>query len=213
MIPMMIDDLYPRMPWDKIDAVVFDVGQVLLRFDPAQLLDRLVPQRPDLHDALLARVFKSPYWVMLDRGTATVEELIAVMCTGAPEEMIPHIHRIMTGWWDIDEIPEGVRALKACKAHGKKLYVLSNYGDKPFAHAEATHDLFSLFDDKLVSSRHHVIKPDPAIYALAQQRFGLDPARTLFIDDAPANIEGALQAGWQGLCFNHPGKLDAFMGV
>ena len=46
MIPMMIDDLYDKMPWDKIDTVVFDVGQVLLRFNPAELMQRIVPSGP-----------------------------------------------------------------------------------------------------------------------------------------------------------------------
>ncbi|MBE5803731.1 MAG: HAD family phosphatase [Clostridiales bacterium] len=206
---LMIDDQYDKMPWNEIDAVVFDVGQVLLRFVPQQLLERIVPERPDLHSMLHTWVFQSPYWVMMDRGLS-VEEAAARMTTRAPQELAPYIRRVMENWIDLEEIAEGVRSVHTCKAHGKKLYVLSNYSRAPFEHALHTHGFFQLFDDLFISSHHQLIKPDPAIYTKATQRFALDPARTLFIDDNPANIEGCLRAGWQGLCYNRPGKLDAF---
>ena len=210
MIPLMIDDLYNKMPWDKIDTVVFDVGQVLLRFNPAELMQRIVPERPDLHAQLRSWVFLSPYWVMMDRGGVTQEEIISAMCSGAPQELAPYIRRIMTNWNELEEIGEGLRALHACKAHGKRLCVLSNYSKEPFDHAYETHDFFQLFDKLFISSHHQLVKPDPAIYRKAETYLELDPARTLFIDDAPANIEAALHCGWQGLCYNREGKLDAF---
>lgn len=206
---LMIDDKYASMPWDEIDAVVFDVGNVLLSWQPAEILNRLVPDRPDLHEELTVRMFKSPYWVMRDRGSASVEEVIAAMATTAPE-LEPYIRRVMEGWIDLPALPEGVEALKTCKAHGMKLYALTNYADEAFAHACATHDFFSLFDDLVVSGRLHMIKPGMEIYHHLISRFGLDPARTLFIDDSTLNIEAALECGWQGLCFNRAGKLAAF---
>lgn len=210
MIPLMIDDQYAQMPWDKIDTVVFDVGQVLLRFNPAELLQRIVPERPDLHAMLRSWVFQSPYWVMMDRGGIAVEEVVSAMCTHAPQELVPYIRRVMASWNELDEIEEGVRALRTCKAHGKRLCVLSNYGREVFEHAFETHDFFQLFDKLFISSHHLLVKPDPAIYRKAEAYLELDPARTLFIDDAPANIEAALHCGWQGLCYNREGKLDTF---
>lgn len=210
MIPLMIDDQYAKMPWDKIDTVVFDVGQVLLRFNPTELLQRIVPERPDLHSQLRSKVFLSPYWVMMDRGGVAMNEIIDGMCIGASEELVPYIHRIMNNWNELDTIPEGLRALSTCKAHGKRLCVLSNYSKEPFDHAYETHDFFRLFDQLFISSHHLLVKPDPAIYAKAQEVLQLVPERTLFIDDNPANIEACLQAGWQGLCYNAEGKLDAF---
>ena len=65
----------------------------------------------------------------------------------------------------------------------------------------------------MISAREGLVKPDPAIYKTLTDRYGLDPARTLFIDDAAANIEGAIHAGWQGFWFNRPGKLSAFFGA
>ncbi len=206
---LMIDDKYATMPWDEIDAVVFDVGNVLLSWKPAEILEKLLPDRPDLHEELTVRMFRSPYWTMRDRGSASVEEVIAAMSKTAPE-MEPYIRRVMEGWIDLPAMPEGVEALKACKAHGVKLYALTNYADEAFAHACQSHEFFSLFDDLVVSGRLHMIKPALDIYEHLIDRFGLDPDRTLFIDDSPMNIEAALECGWQGLCYNHAGKLARF---
>jgi len=209
MIRLMLDDKYAAMPWDQIDAVVFDVGNVLLSFQPQEILHLLVPERPDLHERLTLHVFKSPYWCMRDRESASVEEVIAAMAISAPD-LEPYIRRIMLGWIDLPAIPEGVNALKTCKAHGKKLYALTNYADKEFAYACKKHGFFSLFDDYIVSGREHLVKPGHEIYERLIQRFGLSPERTLFIDDSIANVEGALECGWQALCYNCAGKLTDF---
>ena len=206
---LMIDDKHASMPWDEIDAVVFDVGNVLLLWNFEELLTRILPDRPELYEELTIRVFKSPYWCMRDRESATVEEVIAAMSKTTPE-LEPCIRKLMTEWIDLPAIPEGVAALKACKAHGKKLYALTNYADKEFAHACATNEFFALFDGFVVSGREHLVKPGHEIYELLTGRFQLTPARTLFIDDSPANIEGALHCGWQGLCYNRTGKLQDF---
>lgn len=209
MIRLMLDDQFDTMPWGEIDAVVFDVGNVLLTFQAAELLKRLVHERPDLHEELTIRIFKSPYWCMRDRNSATLEEVIAAMSKTAPE-LESYIRRVMEGWIDLPAMPEGIEALKACKSHGVKLYALTNYADEEFAYACKKHDFFALFDDYVVSGREHLIKPGHEIYECLTARFQLDPARTLFIDDTPANIEGALHCGWQGLCYNREGKLRDF---
>ena len=206
----MIDDLYPYMPWDEIDNVVFDVGNVLLRFDPQSFLNELVPERPDLHSRLMLRVFRSPYWIMMDYGEATCAAAADMMCRGQPE-LEPYIRRILEGWVAMREtIPEGVAALEACRRHGKKVYILSNYGDDSFTVVEQKYDFLRNADGRVVSSREHLMKPDPAIYRLLIRRYGLEPERTLFIDDSTANIAVPLTMGWQGLCFNEPGKLRRF---
>lgn len=211
MIRLMIDDMYPSMPWEEIDAVVFDVGNVLLGWTAKEQLNRIVPECPEYHDELARRVFFSPYWCMRDRGSASVEEVSAAMSKTAPD-LEPYIRRIMKEWVYLPAIPEGVNALKACKEHGVKLYALTNFADEEFAIACKTQAFFSLFDDYVVSGRLHLVKPGLEIYRHLIEKFQLDPARTLFIDDSPANIEAALESGWQGLCYNHKGKLEQFFG-
>ena len=208
---LTIDDRYSTMPWDQIDNVVFDIGNVLLSFDPPSILRSYVPDRPDLHPALMQRIFRSPYWVMMDHGLVTNEGAFELMERGADPELIPHIRYIRDHWIEMkDVVTEGVDALKLCREKGKRTYVLSNYGTG-FEYVDAKYDFFRLFDGKIISYRVRLTKPDPAIYRCLIHTYGLEPSRTLFIDDAPANVEAAIANDWQALCFNEPGKLRRFM--
>ena len=153
------DDIYETMPWDAVDAVVFDVGQVLLSYNPQEILDEHVPDRPDLHPILLEKIFRSPYWLMRDHGLMTRDEAIEVMI-GRDEPLRPYITRVMHNWVDLKKVlPEGLKTLQSCKAHGKKVYVLSNYADDAFAVVEHKYDFFNLFDAKFVSGRLKLMKP------------------------------------------------------
>lgn len=206
----MFDELYSSMPWDEIDAVVFDVGQVLLTFDPPAILREYLPEQPELHPLLLRRIFRSPYWLMRDRGVISKEEAIEAMI-GLDEALRPAITQVMNTWVQMkDVIAEGVETLQICKAHGKKLYVLSNYADDAFAVVEEKYDFFQLFDDRFVSGRLKLVKPDDRIFQHVVSHTGHEPSRILFLDDSVQNVEAALHNGWQAICVDQPGKLHAF---
>jgi len=210
---LTLDSQYASMPWEEIDNVIFDVGNVLIEYNPDKLLRDLVPDQPELYPDLKERVFHSPYWPMLDRGVMTSEEAIEPMSALRPD-LKPAVTRIMTGWIDLkDVIDEGIDTLKKCKAMGKKLYVLSNYNDQAFAYIRTKYDFWSLFDGFLISGEEGLTKPDPMIFELLIRRFQLDPARSLFIDDSHVNIEGALHCGLQGVCYNRAGKLREFFAL
>ena len=209
MIRLALDDKYASMPWEKIDAVVFDIGNVLLRFVPQELLTAMLPDRPDLHGLLMERVFRSPYWVMLDRGSVTVEEAVEAMSAG-DEALKPYVRTALTGWYDLPRMAEGIEVLRRCKERGKQVYALSNYPAEGIAWIWERADFFRLFDGRVISSSIGMVKPGRDIYDHLIAKFALDPERTVFIDDTPGNIEGALAAGWQGICYNREGKLTAF---
>lgn len=209
---LLINDQYDHMPWDALDALVFDVGRVLLRFDPPKIAAELLPDDPELQQKVVEHVTSTPYWVMLDHGVITQEEALEAMSKRVPE-LREAIRTFLYGWRDLKEpIWEGVRAAQAAKVHGKKLYILSNYHREAFAFIEKKYDFFQLFDGKLVSSHVRMMKPEPMIFKTIVATFGLIPERTLFIDDAPHNVESALMEGWQGFCYQIPGSLDAFIG-
>lgn len=206
----MFDELYSSMPWEKIDAVVFDVGQVLLTFDPPAILREYLPDQPELHPTLLHKIFRSPYWLMRDRGVISKEEAIEAM-TGRDESLRPAIIRVMDSWVQMKEvISEGVETLRCCKAHGKKLYVLSNYADDAFAVVEKKYDFFQLFDQRFVSGRLKLVKPDDRIFQHVVNSTGHEPSRILFLDDSVQNVEAALHNGWQAICVDRAGKLRDF---
>ena len=212
MPPRVFDDLHETMPWDAVDAVVFDVGNVLIRFDPADLLRRHLPEYEEHWPMLMERVFHSPYWPMLDRGSASLEDLAQLMI-GRHQELRVPIERIMHGWPDLrEEVPEGVAALDCVRAHGKRTFVLSNYHHEAFRLVRDRFGFFRGFNGMAVSGFLHICKPDARIYRWLETSFALDPARLLFIDDSPANVEAALNLGWNAFCFDRPGKLAAFLG-
>lgn len=208
----LINDLYPSMPWDEIDAVVFDIGKVLVTIDEEAVLKAMFPDDGELRARVRLHTTQSPYWVMLDAGTLTMDECVKAMA-GKDTALLEPIRRFVTGWPDYRYvIEEGKQAVLTCKAHGKKLYLLTNYAYEHFQRNMREYDFFSLFDGAVVSSIEHQLKPKPDIYNTLTQRYGLNPKRTLFIDDTPANIEGAFAAGWHGFCMNEPGMLAAFLG-
>ena len=209
---LMLNDRCSTMPWDAIDNVVFDVGNVLLSFRPEELLRTILPNSEANYPTLMQCVFHSPYWPMFDRGAINTEEAVACMSC-RHSALRPQIERIMRAFNDhLQVMDEGVEALRACKAHGKRCYVLSNYAADPFDASFRKHpEIFSLFDGMVVSGRLGLIKPDQRIFQHLIDMYKLNPERTLFIDDSAANIECALHCGLQALHFDAPGKLHAFI--
>mgnify|MGYP001512970017 CR=1 FL=1 len=110
---------------------------------------------------------------------------------GRDEPLRPYITRVMHNWVDLKKVlPEGLKTLQSCKAHGKKVYVLSNYADDAFAVVEHKYDFFNLFDAKFVSGRLKLMKPSEQIFQYVISATGHEPSRVLFLDDTPGNVEG-----------------------
>ncbi len=207
----MINNLYHSMPWNKIDTVVFDIGNVLVAMDEHKVLESMFPDS-ELRREIYLHTIRSPYWNMLDGGYFDIKECIQAMSEGESKLLEP-IRRFMTGWPDYRYVvEEGHEAVLTCKRHGKKLYILSNYYGEYYDRNVREYDFFHLFDGAVISSRVHMLKPRLDIYCYLTDTFHVDPARTLFIDDAAANIEAAFAAGWHGFCYNASGLLRAFMG-
>ncbi|MBQ9307525.1 MAG: HAD family phosphatase [Clostridia bacterium] len=210
----LLTDRYDTMPWEQIDNVVFDVGNVLIVFDPVYMLRVLFPDETLLQSKLMDVIFRSPYWVMLDRGVITPAQAAEQMAKRAPE-LLPEILHTLNNWSNlIRPIPEGVRAMECAKAHGKKIFLLSNYNDVFFAQAQALCPFLNppMVDGMIISAHVHINKPDPAIYRTLCEKYSLIPDRTVFVDDSAGNVEGALHAAWQGIWKDAEGRLAEFMG-
>ncbi|MBQ6173580.1 MAG: HAD family phosphatase [Clostridia bacterium] len=211
MFGTLIDERFPRMPWERFDTVVFDVGNVLLRFDPEKIMEEFIPAR--WHDAVREHVFHSPYWVAMDHGLLSLAEA-ADRFAGLLPEIGDEVRAMLVGWTPMKEVvPEGVAALRLCREKGKRVCILSNYGDEAFSTAEENHAFLREADVLVVSSRVGVMKPDPQIYRILTQRCGSSPARTLFVDDNAQNIAEALAMGWEALWAPEPSRIARFFGV
>jgi len=203
---------YETMPWDHVDAVVFDIGNVLIRFAPDDFIQQLFPGDERKQQHMMRYVYKGRYWPCFDRGTVTYEEAARLLHeeTGVSQE--DYLHALL-GWIELkDPIEEGWRAAKKAKAMGKKLYLLSNY---PQTGYERLRDKFAdyfgdLFEGGVISCYDHVVKPEMEIYQLLCDRYGIDKSRAVFIDDTLGNIEGANKFGMHGFHLHEKGMLDRF---
>ncbi len=187
-----------------IKNIVFDMGNVLLRFEPELFLDRWTHDEQDR--ALLRReVFRSVEWAMMDRGTLDEPEAEARILPRLPERL----HKAAKGLieqWDEPMLPvEGMLELvQGLKAAGYRTYLLSNASHRQHIYSQKC-EAIGLLDGKLISADVQLVKPDPQIYRIFLDRFGLKANECVFIDDTPINVEGAVHEGMEGIVFH----LDA----
>ncbi|MDO5299485.1 MAG: HAD family phosphatase [Clostridia bacterium] len=206
-----LDERFRTMPWDMIDAVVFDIGNVLMRYAPAEFVRASFPDDEKKQKEMLARVFEGKYWRDLDRGSRTHDEVARLLVSeygGSYEDYL----FVMTDWSEkCVLLEEGWRAAERCKAKGKGIYLLSNYNGVSFKRLmERFGNRFSMFDGGFISYEELLLKPERAIYQALVNRYALTPGRLLFIDDTLDNVEGAMRAGLNGFRMNREGKMDGF---
>ena len=185
-----------------IKNIVFDMGQVLIRWTPQLMASYL--ELPDGDAAMVEKeLFRNVEWVQLDHGVISEEDAIASVCKRLPEHLHEGVERLVTGWWKwplvpVDGMAELVRELKSM---GYGIYLLSNASSH-------LHEYFhripgsECFEGKVVSADLKLLKPQAEIFHTLYQKFDLNPAECMFIDDAPANAEGAIMTGMQSIVFH-----------
>lgn len=176
-------------------AVVWDVGHVLYDWDPRFLYEKLIPERARL-DWFLANVVTREWHFQHDRGRRfadTSAELVARF----PDEA-GLIAAYGPRWLETipGPVPGSLELVADLHAAGVPQFGITNFSDEFWAMFRPTAPVFDLFVDVLVSGAERLVKPDPAIYALAGERFGLGPGAAIFIDDNADNVAGAAAAGW-----------------
>lgn len=205
------DLAYETMPWHKADAVVFDIGNVLVRYAPEELAARIFPGEEEKQRHMLERVYGGPQWQEIDRGTLGFEEAARQLADGGAYPYEDYLRAFRTGLELSEPVEEGWRAAARCRRAGKRLYLLSNYSLEGYrALRERFGARFDVFDGGVISSHELLLKPEAAIYDTLLRRYSLEAGRTLFIDDSLANVEGAMRAGIHGFHMNESGKMDRF---
>jgi 2-haloacid dehalogenase len=192
-----------------MDAVLFDLGKVLLDWSPRYYYARFFPDDERSLAHFLDEVVP-PAWILeMDRGV-TMAEAIA-----ARQRLYPAhadlIGRWGEGWPEMlrGEIAGTVAVLDELAARGRRLYALTNFSHETWPVARARFDFLGRFEDVVVSGEVGLVKPDPRIYRLAIERCRLDPARTVFVDDLPVNVEAARAEGLHGVHFTTSERLRA----
>jgi len=190
----------------QLTSIVFDMGGVLMDWDPVKISLTLCPD-PD--DAALLRkaVFDSREWGWVDAGAIAPETVAWTAQLKLPERLHGLAETFALRWFDaFDPLPAMGELVRELKADGYGVYLLSNAGPT-FEEYRGRIPAIDVFDGILVSCYEHVVKPDEAIYQLFCERYGLDPASCLFVDDLRRNVVGAQRAGMQG--YHYDGEVDA----
>lgn len=177
------------------EAVVFDIGNVLLEWQPERFYDR------EIGEARRRRLFAEVDLAGMNDGVdlgapfaASVEALAE-----AHPDWGPEIRMWRERWFEIAHPPidGSIRVLRALRARGVPVFALTNFGRETFDAAVERLPFLAEFDRAWVSGRMGVMKPDPAIFAALEAESGIAPGRLIFTDDRADNIAAAAARGWQ----------------
>ncbi|HEY5247279.1 MAG TPA: HAD family phosphatase [Dermatophilaceae bacterium] len=191
----------------RVDAVVFDLGGVLISWDPYAAIAKGVGPEP------ATRFLADPAFDFLawnqrqDAGRSwEAAEQVAVLShphwEGAIRAYRANFGESMTG-----AIEDTVQILRELHAAGIPLYGLTNWSAEMFPKARTRFEFLDLFEDIIVSGEEGVAKPDPEIFDILRDRIGHDLAGCVFVDDSPANIKAAGQCGLDAILFADTGHL------
>ncbi len=190
-----------------MNTVVFDLGGVLVDWDPRYLLRKVMPGREAEMETILADVLNHDWNLQRDRGDSWPDAMARL------EHQYPHwadIFRTFDERW-VETLGGSkdatVAILKELKQQDVPLYALSNWSAEKFPEAEARFDWLELFDGIVVSGRVGLIKPDREIFEYLMQTYDLEPGDLFFIDDHEPNISAARSLGIRAHQFRGAARL------
>ncbi|HZD26828.1 MAG TPA: HAD family phosphatase [Alphaproteobacteria bacterium] len=188
-----------------VDAVVFDLGGVLIDWSPYHLYRKLLPDDEAIA-GFLAEIDLYGFLLGVD-ADKPFEASVRALARRHPERA-----DLVNAFWDRwpetlrGEIAGSVALVEALKAAGHPLYVISNWSAETWHHGRRFNFL-EHFDGLVISGQEGIIKPDPRIFEIACTRFALTPGRSLFIDDNAANVQAAASLGFHTHHFRDPATL------
>ncbi|HEY3948143.1 HAD family phosphatase [Phenylobacterium sp.] len=189
-----------------VSVVVWDVGNVIVRWDPRTLYSTIFPD-PAERDRFLGQVCTMAWHAPTDRGLS-FDDNCAALAAKHPEHR-DAIWAWKHRWGEMfsGAIPETEAAIAALHDRGVRQYALTNMSHETEDATFAMSPAFALLDGRIVSGREGVMKPDAAIFQLTCDRFGFAPDEALFVDDSATNIEAARALGFATHHFTDPAAL------
>ncbi|MEX0344922.1 MAG: HAD family hydrolase [Rhizobiaceae bacterium] len=191
-----------------INHIVFDIGSVLLHYDPELPFRRLIPDE-EKRRWFLDNVCTPEWNIEQDRGRAW-KEAEDLLIAEHPDEA-DNIRAFRRHWHEMipHHIEDSVAIMTMLIETGHDVTMLTNFASDTFLEASERFDFLNRPRGVTVSADVRLLKPDHAIYDHHTQTFGLEPAKTLFIDDSQKNVDGASDFGWQAVLFTDPYQLSA----
>lgn len=192
----------------EIRHIVYDIGKVLIHYDPDIPFSRIIP------DAVERRWFfdnvcTTEWNIEQDRGRSW-EEAEALLIGKFPEHE-KSIRAFRQNWHEMvpHHYEDSVALMESLVAAGHDVTMLTNWASDTFREARGRFPFLETPRGVTVSGDVGLIKPDRRIYDLHVETFGLDPKASLFIDDSQKNVNAAIDAGWQAVLFTNAKTLEA----
>jgi 2-haloacid dehalogenase len=190
-------------------AVVFDLGGVLIDWDPRHLYRKLFPGDEAAMEAFLATVC-TPEWNARQDAGRPWAEAVATLVEEFPaeRELIVAYHE---RWQEMlgGAIEGTVAILAELRARGVPAFALSNWSAETFPVARERYPFLAWFDGLVISGEERLAKPDPRLFRVLLERHRLDPQSTVYVDDSAANVDVATGLGMAALLFRGPDDLRA----
>lgn len=194
---------------EPIDAVVFDLGGVLIDWNPRHLYRKIFGADESAMETFLKDVCNTAWNEQQDKGRSWADAIAEAI--GRHPSHASNIRAYFERWSEMlaGQIEGTVEILEELKGEGVRLLALTNWSGETFPVAQERFPFLSHFEGILVSGHERMMKPDPAIFNLLVERYKLTAGSTLFIDDSIGNVESATRTGLIGLHFQGPEKLRA----
>ena len=190
-----------------IRHIVFDIGKVLIHYDPDLPFSRIIPDA-EHRKWFFDNVCTHDWNIEQDRGR-TWAEAEALLIADFPDQE-ENIRAFRANWHEMvsHHYEDSVAIMLGLIEDGRDVTMLTNFASDTFAEARERFPFLNRPRGVTVSGEVRLLKPDRAIYDRHAKDFGLDPAASLFIDDSAKNVQGAIDAGWQAVLFEGAGKLE-----
>lgn len=191
----------------KIDTVIFDVGNVLYRWDLRCLFEKLIDDADELNWFLLNVV--TPEWHFQHDAGRPLADMLPERIAQFPQYEA-HINAYAARFNETipGPVAGSLALVEQLAANGTNLFGITNFGSEFWQDFRPTAEIFDLFSDIVVSGDEKLLKPDVAIYQLALKRFDVGADQCLFVDDRLENIEGAQAIGIKGHHFQDSVVLE-----
>lgn len=197
-----------QAPLDTPSTVVFDLGGVLIDWNPRYLYRKLLPSEAEV-EWFLSEIC-TPEWNEAQDAGRPWSEAVAELSARFPARA-SLIAAYDERWPEMlgGEIAGSVEILRSLRDGGTRLYALTNWSAEKFELTYPRFEWLSWFEGIVVSGREGLLKPDPRIFRLLIDRYGLDPAHTVYIDDVERNVAVAAELGMIAVHFVDPHQLSA----
>jgi 2-haloacid dehalogenase len=191
----------------QFTAAIFDLGGVLVDWDPRHLYRKLFAGDEEGMERFLAETVSVAWNRQMDSGRS-FQEAIDELKAEHPDKA-DLIQAFRDRWPEmLGEVDAGTaQILRDLRGRGLRLFALSNWSAETFAIARGMIAELELFDDILVSGDARLLKPDPRLFEMACRRFGVEPAQAFLVDDIAANVEGARAVGLTAIQFTDSDSL------